>query len=42
MYVIKNGMVHKCNTEERYKAFLAAGWKDYKPVKKAKDTGKEE
>lgn len=35
MYVIKNGLVHKCDTEERYRSFKASGWEDYIPeVKK--------
>lgn len=33
MFVTKNGMVHKCNTEERYRSFIASGWEDYTPPK---------
>ena len=40
MFVIKNGMVHKCNTVERYNAFIAAGWEAYEPCKEEKATEK--
>ena len=26
----KDGLVHNCHTEERYKSFIASGWKPYK------------
>ena len=32
--VIKNGLIHNCKTEERYKSFKASGWEDYVPEKK--------
>lgn len=38
MLVTKNGMVHKCNTEERYLSFIASGWEPYKIPKS--ETGK--
>lgn len=34
MLVTKNGMVHRCDTEERYLSFKASGWEDYVPEKK--------
>ena len=44
--VIKNGLIHNCRTEERYKSFKASGWEDYnpekkKPASKKADSGKD-
>ena len=39
--VIKNGLIHNCKTEERYKSFKASGWEDYKPEAKKPDSKKE-
>lgn len=39
--VIKNGLIHDCKTEERYKSFKASGWEDYKPEGKKPDSKKE-
>lgn len=32
MFVVinKDGLIHDCETQERYDAFKAAGWEDYK------------
>ena len=38
--VIKNGLVHTCDTPERYEAFKAAGWSDYTPTKTEKEPKK--
>lgn len=38
--VIKNGLIHNCKTEERYKSFKASGWEDYNPEKKKTDSKK--
>lgn len=42
MFVIKDGMIHKCNTKERYESFIESGWKPYKPetIIKTKNTNK--
>lgn len=37
-YVTKNGMIHGCDTEERYRSFLEDGWVDYQPPKEEKKT----
>lgn len=34
MFVIKNGLIHNCKTQERYESFKASGWEDYVPEKK--------
>ena len=31
MFVIKDGMIHRCDTQERYESFIESGWKPYKP-----------
>lgn len=34
MLVVKNGLVHNCDTEDRYRSFKASGWDDYVPEEK--------
>lgn len=36
-FVIKNGLVHNCKTEERYRSFIEDGWEKYKPPKDPKN-----
>lgn len=41
MLVINSqGLVHDCDTQERYENFKKAGWKDYTPPVKKENTKK--
>ena len=37
----KDGLVHNCHTEERYKSFLASGWEPYTPKEGKPDNKKD-